>query len=195
MATHDRLTMFAIMVYGAASDRNLGCNVGHETQNTFCFCAATIWTQDPPTGFPFCFSFELPILQKHSTLSIYHTSNCTGGVWNQQTFKFIICSWQDNNLQDDAQGSVSPIKVSNSRTVQSIRLAWSFFHVLFVFEKTKKITWRCKRSVFPLLAAFGHFVYSARLAVPYTISRDPAKKSPGLEDVQLNKLVFFLFIS
>ena len=37
MATHDRLTIFEVMVYGAASDRNLGCNVGHETRNTFCF--------------------------------------------------------------------------------------------------------------------------------------------------------------
>ena len=65
--------------------------------------------------------------------------------------------------------------------------------MLFVFEKTKK-THEDAKGPISLLAAFGHFVYSARLAVPYTMSRDPAKKSPGLEDVQLNKLVFFLNI-
>ena len=62
--------------------------------------------------------------------------------------------------------------------------------MLFVFEKTKK-THEDAKGPISLLAAFGHLVYSARLAVPYTMSRDPAKKSPGLEDVQLNKLVFF----
>ena len=66
--------------------------------------------------------------------------------------------------------------------------------MLFVFEKTKK-THEDAKGPISLLAAFGHFVYSARLAVPYTMSRDPAKKSPGLEDVQLNKLVFFFFLN
>ena len=64
----------------------------------------------------------------------------------------------------------------------------------YLFLKRQKKTHEDAKGPISLLVAFGHFVYSARLAVPYTMSRDPAKKSPGLEDVQLNKLVFFLNI-